>query len=808
MPRTYVRPEGNPETALIALVGEQPGRQEIISGKPFVGPAGNVLNEIINGIGLPRSSCYITNVIKDLDYPLKHYISFSDGGTYSKEGYDYKEALFTELNSLKANVIIALGWVSLNALCDRPGIGKWRGSVLENPKLPGKYIIPSHHPATVLPSFKEGKRKEGIYTNKLLIQFDIKRGRDIAINGLKKKERTLIISPSFKDAIQYLIEIETQGLMGLTIDLDIELMNEEISCISWASNSRVAMSIPFIDSKGSYFSVGQEIELWKVMARILENSKIRKRGQYFIFDTHFLLRKYGIKTRNVDDTMVAQKIIMPDYPVGLDFITSIWTDQEYYKDEGKQYFSGGNWPKLWQYNCTDSLMCAEAFPKQLIELRKQDNIPTYNRQVRMIEPLLYMMERGIKIDVEGMTKRYNEREIEIADLREELNKMVGFELNANSPKQLVNHFYKTKGIKPYKKDGKVTTEEKAMVRIARKGYKEARKILEIRRAIKNRSTYLNPEKVDKDGRMRCSYNPVGTRYSRISSSKNIFGTGNNLQNQPHDVLQYFLADEGYVHYTIDLSQAENRIVAYYGKIPQMIECFETGQDVHSLTASMITGISVDEIKRQDKENVFCELGDGLHTWRFYGKKSDHSLNYDLGYKNFSLTLEIPEKEGKFLVERYHLAYPGIRGNYHEDVKKSLAKDRSLTNLFGRKTVFLGEWGDSLFKEAFSCIPQGTVGDMINEWGVEYIYYNQSLFAPIELQTQIHDSIGFQIPLSHDWEEHARMLRLIKNSLEQPLTLPNGDKFSIPVEIKMGLNMKDTKEVSPDGISLMTTYKEL
>ena len=540
MPRTYVRPEGNPNTAIIALVGGQPVTFDLMAGKPFSGSIGNVLNEVINGIGLPRSSCYLTNVIKDLDHPVGYYISFAQGGTWSKEGHDYREALFTELNSLKVKVIIAFDWIALSALCNRTGIGKWRGSILENPRLPGKIIIPTYCPSSVIDTYGYGGRKGGVYSNKLLIQFDIKRGKDIATNGLKKKERTLIIGPSFKDAMQYLLQMESQGLMGLTIDFDIELMNEEVSCTSWASNDRVAMSIPFIDSKGSYFSVDQEREIWKVKARILENPKIKKRGQYFIFDTHFMLRKYGIKVKNVDDTMIAQKIIMPDYPVGLDFITSIWTDQEYYKDEGKQYFSGGNWPRLWQYNCTDPLMCAEAFPKQQIELRKQGNEPTYYRQVRMIEPLLYMMEHGIKIDVEGMTKRYNEREIEIAGLREELNKIVGFALNSNSSVQVGDYFYKAKGIKAYKKDGKVTTDEKAMIRVARKGYKEAYKILEIRRAVKNRSTYLNPEKVDKDGRMRCSYNPVGTRYSRISSSKNIFGTGNNLQNQPHDVLQFWM----------------------------------------------------------------------------------------------------------------------------------------------------------------------------------------------------------------------------------------------------------------------------
>jgi DNA polymerase-1 len=597
--------------------------------------------------------------------------------------------------------------------------------------------------------------------------------------------------------MDYLAKMKFDGISGGTIDFDIELMNEEVSCISLSSDYHNVMSIPFIDSKGNFFSPQQEADIWRLIASILENPKIRKRGQYIIFDTHLLLRKYGIASCNLDDTMVAQKTLMPDYPVGLDFITSIHTDKEYYKDEGKKYFSGGNWPRLWQYNATDSSICGEAFPKQFAELQRQGNVETYERQRKMIEPLAYMMERGIRINLASMTKAYNEAEIEIEKLKMELNNMVGFDLNSNSPKQLIDYFYIGKKIPPYKTKGKITTDETAMVRIARKGFPEAYKILDIRRAVKNRSTYLNPEKIDSDSRLRCAYNPVGTRYSRISSSKNIFGTGNNLQNQPHDVLKFFLADEGYIYYGMDLSQAENRIVAYVGQIPQMIEAFEKELDVHSLTGALISGLSPDEVKRQDKENIPCQLGDKKKTWRFYGKKSNHGLNYDLGYKNFALDLEISESDSKFIVTRYHLAYPGVRNNYHAMVKKQLGINRTITNLMGRKTLFLDEWEDALFKEAYACIPQGTVGDVINERGVEYLYYNQDLFAPVELLTQVHDSVGFQIPISIGWSEHARMLTLLKSSLETPLKLPNGNTFVIPVDTSLGFSMydKECKKIS-------------
>jgi DNA polymerase I-like protein with 3'-5' exonuclease and polymerase domains len=110
---------------------------------------------------------------------------------------------------------------------------------------------------------------------------------------------------------------------------------------------------------------------------------------------------------------------------------------------------------------------------------------------------------------------------------------------------------------------------------------------------------------------------------------------------------------------------------------------------------MISGIPADEIKRQDKANVLCPLGTGEYTWRFWGKKCNHSLNYDLGYKQFALRFEMGEGEAKQIVERFHRVYPGIR-HYHAWVRAALSANATLTNCYGRTRVFLERWGDELF----------------------------------------------------------------------------------------------------------------
>ncbi|MHA1290419.1 MAG: DNA polymerase [Candidatus Thorarchaeota archaeon] len=698
-------------------------------------------------------------------------------------------------------MVIALGNVALFALTDRMGITKWRGSILKSTLCPSKTVIPTFHPATVI-------RPKNQYLNKHCILFDLKRAKSIIEGTYEPTERKLITGPGYYDSLNFLDDCMVLGSKGQPISYDIEISNMEVSCISFSYQLK-SICIPFIDGNGDYFTVEQEADIWRKIAQLLEDEHITKVGQNLTFDVHFLLRKFGIAAKNLQDTMIKQRILMPEFKIGLDFITSVWTDHPYYKEDGKFWLekaSHGSWVRGWEYNAIDSIICDEASPKQDDALVKQGNMDTYNRSRRIILPLVYMMERGIKINVKAMARDYKKMGEAINEMELELNRLASQPLNAKSPKQLKDYFYKKCGLKPYKKKGKPSTDEMAMKRISRLGYPEAAQVLKIRGATKERSTYLDVEKVDKDERMRCSYNPAGTRFSRLSSSVSIFGTGNNMQNQPHHILKYFYADPGYIVYEIDLSQAENRIVAYVGRIDPMIEAFETGKDVHSLTGALISGKTPEEIKWENDHDIFCSLGSGDKTWRMWGKRGNHGLNYDLGYRQFALYYEIPESQGKVIVNRYHMAYPGVRQNFHSYVKQNLIKNRTLTNLMGRKTLFLGDLKDQrqrdqVFKEAYACIPQGTVGDLINERGMNFVYYQHG-FEELELIMQVHDSIKFQIPISIGWKRHAEMLIRIKQSLEIPLVTHYGREFVVPADLSIGycLDASQMKELKGKAFS--------
>lgn len=813
MKNTYVPPSGD-RSAKLAICGEQPGIQEVRGRppRPFIGPAGQGLDECCVMAKIPRHSLYLTNVIKDLDRPLAHYININfrtQSWSISEDGWTYIHELRDELKRLNLNCIVATGNIPLIALCSRVGISKWHASVLESTLIPGLKVVPTFHPATFIPP-------KFNFLNKPQIVDDLLRAKhEATFKEIRRLGRSIITRPSFQQSVQTLNYCYEVGLRGQTIDLDIEVINGEVDCISASWSPTDAISIPFRDQSGDYFTVAQEYEIMLLVAKILQEERISKRGANFIFDTQFLFRKYGIVPRGeLHCTQIAQKISFPDFGAGLDQVTRQWTDVPYYKDDGKQWIKmgAGSWQEWWTYNAMDVITTQDGHPKQIQELIKQQNLETYNRQRKLQYPLIYMAERGIRIDVDGMARYREEQMKEVDEHIDNLHEEVGYELNPNSPQQVMGYFYQELGIKPYKKrntkgEYKDTSDVDAMKRLARRGYKAAQIMLDIRSLNKRISTYLNIGKVDKDGRYRSSYKPVGTETGRLSSGETIFGTGGNQQNWPHDLLRFFLFDEGYIGYSFDLSQIENRIVAYVGGIISQIEAFEQGVDLHRLTASVIFGKPYDEISSEDGSST---LGDGRQSERYWGKKGNHATNYDVGFKRFALVNEMTETDAKLVLEKIHRGYPQIRNVFHVTIQEMLLKNRFVTNLMNRRRLFLGPIIPSMnvprsacqntFREAYAQLPQSTTADKINEHGVEFIYYNQQWFKPIELLTQIHDSVVFQIPLSIPWTEHAEMLLRIKESLEQPLYWHERE-IPTPCDLSIGFNMckDDMKELKSKEI---------
>lgn len=800
-PTILVPAEGDPNSK-IAIVGEAPGADEVYHRRPFVGKSGRLLETLLGTAGISRNQCYFTNVVKErpVNNKIEQFIKFKKDIVKTPEYDKYASEFIEEIKKTNANVIVPTGNVSLYALLgfNPPKITSRRGSMYgiiigDDPRT--RKIIPIIHPASALRE----------YMFRMYIMKDLQR---IKKESLKPEVdvpiRNLHIFPMFDEVMMYLTELLKGGwkVVGhLAFDIESPKKTKEVTHISFSHTWSYAMSICFFCNGENFFTLNEEYAIWELVAKILGDKSLPKLAQNGSFDFSFLYRKYGIIVKNMDDTMIAQGIVHPDMKKDLGFIVSTRSREPYYKDDGGKFYSSvSSEENFSEYNAKDSAVLLDCWPSLESDIIRLGNKEVYEDTKRIIEPLVFMGQNGIRVDVEGRNKKRDEKIKEKEVLVEQLCQMIGYEINPDSPTQIMELFYDKKGIKPYLKKGKPTTDETALTRLSIRGYKEADIILDIRGLTASIPKYWDAKLVD--GRLKCFYNPIGASDTgRLSSSKTIFDEGMNQQNQPHDVREFYIADEGYIMFELDYSQAEPRCVAYFAPEPTLIKGFEKGIDIHCQTAALIFEKHIDEIS-DDKGST--NIGGGKYSERDIGKHSNNGFNYDLTPPGFSLRWGIGLQQSQYIHSKYFFVYPGI-ADYHNYVKGELQSIRKLTNPLGRTRLFLDRMGVDLWREGYAYPPQSTVATQINRHALIPFYYNKE-YEEVILLNQVHDSIAAQLPLSLGWRRIAEILQSMKRQMEQPITW-RGTTFTIPIGCGMGWNLKDLEDVDI-GATLETLTNQL
>jgi DNA polymerase len=137
-----------PIGARLLFVGEQPGDEEDIAGRPFVGPAGRLFNRALEEAGIPRAETYVTNAVKHFKYTptgRRRLHQSPDAGDITH----YRPFLRREIEIIGPKLVVALGASALRALTGKAGaVGKMRGQVLALPE--GPPAFPTVHPSYLL----------------------------------------------------------------------------------------------------------------------------------------------------------------------------------------------------------------------------------------------------------------------------------------------------------------------------------------------------------------------------------------------------------------------------------------------------------------------------------------------------------------------------------------------------------------------------------------------------------------------------------------------------------------------------------
>jgi uracil-DNA glycosylase len=146
-----------PEDARIVMVGEQPGDREDIAGRPFVGPAGVLLDRAIEEAGLARDDIYFTNVVKHFKHVMrgKRRIHKKPDPEEIRACAPWLEA---ELARIEPEVLVLLGATAAQAILGRTfRVTQHRGEFLDSPLAP--LVTATVHPSSILRSRTDEERR-------------------------------------------------------------------------------------------------------------------------------------------------------------------------------------------------------------------------------------------------------------------------------------------------------------------------------------------------------------------------------------------------------------------------------------------------------------------------------------------------------------------------------------------------------------------------------------------------------------------------------------------------------------------------
>lgn len=474
-------------------------------------------------------------------------------------------------------------------------------------------------------------------------------------------------------------------------------------------------------------------------------------------------------------------------------------------------------------DCIATLQMWEYAQKQMAS--DPDTRAQYEHEKLLYAPALYAMTRGILVDQQVMAQLREKFEAENKAYEAKLDvitKGLGMGvINLASPSQK-RWLFECLNVKlPTKYDPKLgksrpTTDRDALEKIAAK-HPDLSPICNIIMAYQNRAkmlTVLQPELMDRDGRMRTGYKVAQKVTDRWSSGKNCLWTGMNMQNVKRDedeeevghasIRSIFVADPGKKFINVDLKGADSwavglEVFLHTGDKSYLAALQST--DVHTHVAKMVwpkLGWTGDP--RADKK-IAQQFFYRQYDYRFMCKKGGHGTNYYGTAAALAMQMKIPTHVAEVFQRKYLRVFPGIRPWQHITIR-DLETTGQLTNLYKRVRKFHKRLDDNkTHKEAIAWKGQSVTSGTLNRalirvWACQL----QMPWLGMEFLAQVHDSILDQFDEGHE----AEVIDVFSHAMSIPITvtsLVTGETITvaIPLEISTGWNWAHESKSNPDGL---------
>ena len=399
-------------------------------------------------------------------------------------------------------------------------------------------------------------------------------------------------------------------------------------------------------------------------------------------------------------------------------------------------------------------------------------------------PLAYVLAQmesnGVSIDKKYLDELTNEFNTKTSTIASRIYELAGEEFNINSPKQVGNILFDKMQLKSKKKRGKAKNSTSAEVLTALADeYEIAKLILDYRKYAKLKSTYTEalPALVSPiDGRIHTSYNQTVTTTGRLSSSNP------NLQNIPirteegNKIRQAFVPSDraNYLIMSADYSQIELRLLAHVSEDEHLIEAFNSGIDVHTLTASKVFEVPIEEVTKE---------------MRYKAKAVNFGIVYGQSKYGLAKALKITPAEAENFINKYFETYPKIN-EYMSKMVELVEKQGYVETIFGRRRYLDNEINspNAMIREfakraAINHPMQGSASDLIKLAMIDFSKRLKDNNLKSKLIIQVHDELV--IETAKDELEQVKSLVLESMELEQPLRVP------LLIDVNVGESWKES-----------------
>lgn len=799
---------GNSNPAVV-LVADYPQGEDLTTNYAISGYKQNQIRTFCRAAGLNYEGFYTTCLIKDKLPDIKQLgcnipkrvLSDSDlAKLYNEKTVPaYSEIFLNEIRTLQPNLIVPLGEISFQFLTGLWGIRKFRGSILKlNPiHQIGKYtkILPIMGPYPYL--MKE-------YNLKFLTQIDFNKIKKWAgEDAIPDDTFRIWIAKSYTELRAFIdrcypLAAAKKIQEGGFLVFDIESYMNIPTCISFCFDGFESCCVPLLD-----FAIPfeQRVLMMGLVAKLL-NSPIPKVNQNVKYDWK-TMERWGFRAANVcGDTMLASSTLYCEFPKNLGFLTSIYTDIPYFKDEGRQFDpSQHKKEQFYLYNAKDSLATHQIYTKQIPELSELGVEGIYGKLIQLMPIYRKMEDRGIRVSEERRNQLSNKYwflfNAHCLTLCRLANIIKFNPLSAPACSKLVFDelgYTKIRGVEG-------TDEESLNMLMAFGQSRHCSTILG--KAILQEIIYCR--KLHKiieileldvypDGRFRCEFNLTGTVTGRTSAGKTtdyflsferdskgrqkivksangrIPTLGHSLQTigkhgfringeeYGTDIRDIYVPTPGFCFVEIDLSGAEARVDRVLSGIFDMRVFDDPG--IHKLTGSWIFNCKPHEIKKGSLEYHLAK------TVRHAGERNMQANRFFMMAQDEGTAVNLTIEQAKEILTKFHENQPEIKEIYHKSIEVAIKSTGRLVAPNGRRRDFFDRLDShATINSGISYLPQVIVSDQTKFSFIKTF----SEFPAAHLICESHDSGTAEVPLGLE----QQYFEIYKKNVEEPIDFRKG-----------------------------------